>query len=647
VADLASPEFLALQRVLAGRFSLEREIGRGGMGVVYLARDVALDRPVAIKLLPPGMANDEELRGRFLREARTAAQLSHPNIVPVHLVEERDGMVYFVMALVEGESLGERVRRTGPLPASEVVRILQEVAWALGYAHGRGVVHRDIKPDNILLERGSGRALLTDFGIARSVNAVGSATTPGMILGTLQYIAPEQADGAGAVDGRADLYSLGVTAFYALTGRLPFESAGGAKLLAAHLFEPAPPIASVLPALPARLAEIVDQSLVKDPALRWQTGESLADALSALNQSAQPMPPSIRRFVTSVGGAVMQLSLLGLAFVWSYILANDEWAVIAKVLGVIAIAPILPIVDAARGVAIAGYTHRDIVATVRADLAGSDRYTQYVDRKNHISRTTLVSRWGRIVTGFIGLVEGFAGLVLLLESPAVWAWWKLGLKLVIVIPCLWIAVELLGHALQVGPFKTRLIVMASGRESHRRSFLAGLWGSWPIRGVLALGRRLLWTMPGAPGRATLTKGEDRPTEMVLAAAADEVYRELKPEDRRAAAGIPEAVRRLEQIACDLRAKLAGIDASLAAVGDAADNARRAEVRDQLGLERGRVADRLRTAVEAMENLRLDLLKLRAGVGSATELTAAIEAAQRVGEGITYTLQGRVEATEVA
>lgn len=166
-------EFLSLQAVVAGRYSLERELGRGGMGIVFLARDVALDRPVAIKLLPPKLAAIPELRERFLREARTAANLSHPNIVPIHAVEERDDIVYFVMGYIDGETLGQRVRRNGPMARSMAARLVQEVAWALGYAHGRGVVHRDIKPDNVLIDKGSGRALVTDFGIARISDSPG------------------------------------------------------------------------------------------------------------------------------------------------------------------------------------------------------------------------------------------------------------------------------------------------------------------------------------------------------------------------------------------------------------------------------------------------------------------------------------------
>ena len=201
------PELRALEDARRGRFAIEHELGRGGMGIVVLARDLGLDRPVAIKLLPTALARQPHLRERFLREARTAAGLAHPNIVPVHAVEDHGDVVFFVMGYVEGETLGRRVSRAGPLPASEATRVLRDLAWALAYAHGRGVVHRDIKPDNILLDRGSGRALVSDFGIARVADAPSSLTIDGHVMGTAQYMSPEQAAGE-SVDGRTDLYAL-------------------------------------------------------------------------------------------------------------------------------------------------------------------------------------------------------------------------------------------------------------------------------------------------------------------------------------------------------------------------------------------------------------------------------------------------------
>src|SRR5215210_3560499 len=218
-----SSEFLDLQAALAGEYSLQRELGRGGMGIVYLARDVQLDRDVAIKILPTHLARDTTARDRFVREARTAAGLSHPHIVPIHRVGEASGFVFFVMSYVEGETLGERLRTRGPLPPTEATRVLREVAWALAYAHGRGIVHRDVKPDNIMLEAGTGRALVTDFGIAHGGRDPDPTTDPGKLMGTAHFMSPEQA-ASEPVDGRSDIYALGVVGYLAVSGRLPFES---------------------------------------------------------------------------------------------------------------------------------------------------------------------------------------------------------------------------------------------------------------------------------------------------------------------------------------------------------------------------------------------------------------------------------------
>src|SRR3954453_12937104 len=186
-------EFLALQAALAGESSLERELGRGGMGIVYLARDVQLNRDVAIKVLPTQLARVADSRERFVREARTAAGLSHPHFVPIHRVGEADGFVFFVMSYVEGETLGERLRRDGPLSPADSMRVLREVAWALAYAHGRGIAPRAVKPDNIRLEAGTGRALVTDFGIAHGGGTSLADTDPGKIMGTANFMSPEQA----------------------------------------------------------------------------------------------------------------------------------------------------------------------------------------------------------------------------------------------------------------------------------------------------------------------------------------------------------------------------------------------------------------------------------------------------------------------
>ncbi len=277
-ASPAAADTATYQTAFDGQYALERELGRGGMGVVFLARDVKLDRRVAIKVLPAMLAARDDIRERFVREARTAAKLSHPSIVPVYRADELRGVAFFVMAYVDGESLGERIRDRGALPAVEVVRWLREVALALGSAHTAGVVHRDVKPENILIERATSRALMSDFGIAR-VEQSSTLTEAGHILGTAAYMSPEQVNGE-SLDGRSDLYSLGVVGFHALAGRLPFESTAASALLVAHATRPAPLLASIAPNVPRELAAIIDRCLRKDPADRHATAEQLEDALA-------------------------------------------------------------------------------------------------------------------------------------------------------------------------------------------------------------------------------------------------------------------------------------------------------------------------------------------------------------------------------
>ena len=254
-----------------------REIGRGGMGIVYVAMDVKLDRPVAIKVLPEQLGMSSLVRERFLREARTSAKLSHPNIVPIYRADENAGVAFFVMGYVDGPSLAERLTERGPLPALEAIPLLRDVAHALDYAHSRGVVHRDVKPENILIERDINRALVTDFGIARVAEA-GPLTGTGQILGTVHYMSPEQASG-DVLDGRSDLYSLGVVAFRALTGRLPFDHENAAAVIVAHVTKAPPSVRDVAPAVPLPIAIVIDTCLRKDPAARYQSGATLATAL--------------------------------------------------------------------------------------------------------------------------------------------------------------------------------------------------------------------------------------------------------------------------------------------------------------------------------------------------------------------------------
>jgi serine/threonine-protein kinase len=446
-----------------------------------------------------------------------------------------------------------------------------------------------------------------------------------------------------AVDGRADLYALGVTAFYALTGRLPFEATASAKLLAAHLLEPAPPLASVSSTIDARIGEVVDRCLLKDPGARWQTGEELASALAAQNQKSRPMPPSVRHFVTTLSGAMGQLAFLWLALTWSYILAPDQYPLIAKVLALLAIAPIIPILDASRAVAIAGYTVDDVVEAVRADKAGSDAYTQYVKRSVEQTNKTMKGPLARVMFGLGGGFLILLGIVLV-DVRSVAPLGKAIARVVFGLLTGWMGVEFVAHGLQLGVFKTRLARFMERQAT--RDMTTRLWGSWPVRALLAVGRKLLWTIPGikAPSRATVA--ENRPTEVMLAAAADEIFIGLNDADRAIVADVPRVIRQMQGAAADFRRKQDALDKAIGSVGDVAGNAKRAEVLAEMQAERANVAERLRSTVEAMENLRLDLLKLRAGVGNAGALTDAIAAGKRVSEGIDYTIAGREEASRV-
>jgi tRNA A-37 threonylcarbamoyl transferase component Bud32 len=272
-----------LAEALGAAYTIEGEIGRGGMGVVYRARDERLQRRVAIKVLPPELAFQQDIRERFTREAQTAARLSHPHIVPIHSVGEGRGLVYFVMGYVDGESVAARIRRRGQLPVEEARRIMKETADALSAAHALSVIHRDIKPDNILLEGTRGRVMVTDFGIAKALSSTSGATLTGIgvAIGTPAFMSPEQAAGERDIDGRSDLYSLGIVTYQMLTGDLPFNAPSVAGILMKQITEAAPDLRRVRPDIPEDLALAVARCLEKDPQNRWPTADALRRALES------------------------------------------------------------------------------------------------------------------------------------------------------------------------------------------------------------------------------------------------------------------------------------------------------------------------------------------------------------------------------
>jgi serine/threonine-protein kinase len=595
-----APEFVTLQRAVAGRYSLDRELGRGGMGVVFLARDVALDRLVAIKLLPPALATLPHLRARFLQEARTAARLSHPNIVPIHAVEEHGELVCFVMSYVNGETLGARVRRAGPLAPEAALKVIQQVAWALGHAHAHGVVHRDVKPDNVLLETGTGRALVTDFGIAAVAadrRTGGPADESGArIGGTPQYMSPEQARGESA-DARSDLYSLGVTAFFALSGRLPFEGTTVAGLLAQHAGTPAPAVQSVAPRVPSRLAAALDRCLRKAPADRFADAEALATALEAARDLRTDVPAPVRDFLRDAEGASgeigtsLAVGAAALGIYWAFFTGDLFAGFVFYPAGALGFglggARFGQVIAKARELARQGYDH----PTVRPAVALEER-RRLAEQPVDAAARRGMTRDTWMIAGLGAAKTALALWVASLDGPIALNF--LGAAAAIMVPVA--TVRKLWNDLRGGrtPVWTRLLQGKLGRFV----FWVGALGVKP------------------PARPVPAAGE--PTVLALGRAADALFHALPPGQQARLAELPGLIARLEADALALKAR-AGPDAT-----------------------DGRHA----TAVAALETLRLDLLRLHAGTGTLDDLTQNLEAVKRLGEEIDAELAGRREVREV-
>ncbi len=285
---------------LGDTYEVGREIGRGGMGVVYSGTDRKLRRGVAIKVLPPELAYRDDVKQRFLREAQTAAQLSHPNIVPIYAVEERGGLVCFIMALVDGESLASRISRDKRLQVDAVCYILGGVAEALAYAHQHGIVHRDIKPDNILIDRATGRPMVTDFGIARAAEGDARLTVTGIAVGTPAYMSPEQAMGEREIDGRSDIYSLAIVGYQMLSGELPFHAANTPAMLMKHISDIPRPLRDFRSDAPPALLSALETAMAKKPSERFTTALEFRDALTrAPVPGAVQAVPAVRPLLAS------------------------------------------------------------------------------------------------------------------------------------------------------------------------------------------------------------------------------------------------------------------------------------------------------------------------------------------------------------
>ena len=321
-ADPGIPE------ILGGRYRIEREIGRGGMACVYLARDLKHARAVAVKVIRPDLAASLG-RSRFLREIEIAAGLRHPNIVPLYDSGDADGVLYFVMPYEDGPSLRTRLSRDGPLPATQCVNVLRDVARALAYAHERGVVHRDVKPDNVMLSGGA--AVVTDFGIAKAVHAaqsdtpVGTLTQAGAGIGTPAYMAPEQAVGDPATDRRADIYSFGCLAYELFAGHPPFHDLPAHEIIAAHVGTKPVLLSKVSAAVPESVAELVARCLEKSPAARPQSAQELLAELDAVQTGPNEL---LRRRRQTPRALLVTSIIVGVLLVGSavYVISRDRAA---------------------------------------------------------------------------------------------------------------------------------------------------------------------------------------------------------------------------------------------------------------------------------------------------------------------------------
>ncbi|MEO7995876.1 MAG: serine/threonine-protein kinase [Gemmatimonadaceae bacterium] len=602
------PLFISFQSALAGRYSIDRELGRGGMGVVYLAREVHLDRFVAIKLLPPEFASRPALRERFLREAQLAAKLSHPNIIPIHSVEQIDGFVFFVMAYVDGETLAQRVQSRGPLSATDAIRVLREVAWALGYAHGQGLVHRDVKPDNILLESATGRALVADFGIAA---ATGDAQSEN-VTGTPEFMSPEQALGEES-DARSDLYSLGATAFYALSGRLPFEGKTATQTLARQVTSAAPSLNSAGTQVPRKLAQLVDRCLEKEPANRPASAQALADELGLAIEKRRELPAALRAFVKRNGrmdGGGTVLSLLGTVVVATIAAATLGPAAAVLTFGASVMA--IPIgfgIVAAKRLQNLGFTQDDLRPAFRAEqessreerslhLRGGFSWRSMVE--GTFKRVARVSASAGAVTGALAVMSLGTPRFALIGSVAI-------LALVIA------ALSTFGY-----------LVLMQLRRDVDVEFWSAVWTGRFGAFSFSVARKLRGTKPVA------TAMTHRATEMSLGLAAEQLFESLPKATRESLGDVPQLLQRLQRDANLLRTRYDALQDALNQAGPSAETDPYAPIRE----ERDNVQARMRDTVGALETTRLGLLRLHAGsmtlegltthVGSAVDMTAHLE-----------------------
>jgi eukaryotic-like serine/threonine-protein kinase len=629
--------FIALQAALAGEYSLDRELGRGGMGIVYLAREVSLARPVAIKVLPPALAARADLRESFLRESKTVARLNHPNIVQVYAAGERGGFVYIAMAYVEGITLGERIRTRGPLLPGQAARVLREVAWALAYAHGARIVHRDVSAENILLERGTERAIVTDFGIASAMQTA-ALDASGHVMGNAHYVSPEQAAGE-PVDARSDLYSLGVVGYYALTGRLPFDGETSADVVAQHLNTVPPSITSIAGSVPPRLAAAVERCLHKDPIRRYRSAETFAEAIDLAFEHAKEIPAPLRSWINQGERELAaRLAMLGVGTMTgiTFAIGFRHWAFFFIPFVPLGGLSFIPALTRLRRVLGDGFHVDDLHAALREHQLARSEEIEYERRQG----SARVRRALRILLGVstggtaIGAYMAFSYARMAVKlSPAL-----LGpLAEVELMTFSMLFFSLVGLTAAGVPLAGEFIRhrLSSRIASASISFWKGKWGA-RIAKLAGIGIK--------PAERPML-GMPVLTEIALGRATDHLFHALPKAARRELAALPETVRRLEGDASKLRESIGALDDQLAAFergGEALQDPSRSELAEELASARALSAERLAATVAALESIRLDLLRLQMGSARIESVTATLDAAREIGDRIGESIAAQLE-----
>ena len=642
------------------------------MAVVYRATDVRLNRRVAIKLLPPELAFNPDVRERFLREAQTSAQLAHPHIVPIFTVDEREGMVYFVMALVDGESLAERLAREPRLPIADARRILADVADALAYAHGRGVVHRDVKPDNIMVDRATGRAVVTDFGIARAAAGDSRLTVTGVAVGTPAYMSPEQALGEREIDGRSDLYSLGVVGYQMLAGTTPFRAANTPAMLVKHLSETPRSLDTLRPDAPAGLVHAIMRALAKKPEHRWSDAEEFRAAILGQRESgayaelaAEPAsaPPRESHAASAEAAAFYRSPFTGPAHAPPRPSQQGGQAPAGlpahpQVPGLPPMPP-MPALPAYGSKSDWREWRRlqrrwDEERRRREKLAFKERRREEeLDATRPVEQR--VSRWRQRAFGGFATIGGLATINVLTSPDFMW----------FAIPGTFIFLGVVSHAGRLW-FDGIPLARLFKRGERPAELSSGSSSPAPPTGQrlesVALRLASAQVLTGPHGTAVRRAAEDR-------IAVEETLSRLAPAEREMIPDVLPTVVALAERVGSLATTLHGLDADVSAASIASLEQRLASLRaeagespspeqerrlallerqhgtiKELGNRRTVLASQLESAGLALRNLRLDLLKLRSsGLGSAmSDVNSATQEARAISRDIGHAVDAVAE-----